>query len=112
MHAQRLNFSLFRGACLLASAALLTACGGHKHTAKADVPVDDKVVEVTTPELDGRGSYRFMMSNGDKKMTADEFDAWMKANGIRVAKGNGQDAAAKPVVVASKDEPKGKKKKK
>jgi hypothetical protein len=52
------------------------------------------------------------MSNGDKKMTADEFDAWMKANGIRVAKGNGQDAAAKPVVVASKDEPKGKKKKK
>jgi hypothetical protein len=45
-------------------------------------------------------------------MTADEFDAWMKANGIRVAKGNGQDAAAKPVVVASKDEPKGKKKKK
>jgi hypothetical protein len=45
-------------------------------------------------------------------LTADEFDAWMKANGIRVAKGNGQDAAAKPVVVASKDEPKGKKKKK
>ena len=45
-------------------------------------------------------------------MTADEFDAWMKANGIRVAKGNGQDAAAKPVVVASKEEPKGKKKKK
>jgi hypothetical protein len=45
-------------------------------------------------------------------MTADQFDAWMKANGIRVAKGNGQDAAAKPVVVASKDEPKDKKKKK
>jgi len=113
MHAQRLNFFLFRGACLLASAALLTACGGHKQAAKADAPVADKVVEVTTPELDGRGSYRFMMSNGDKKMSADEFDAWMKANGIRVAKGNGQDRpVAAPVVVASKEQAKDKKKKK
>ncbi|HBS63300.1 MAG TPA: hypothetical protein DEB32_11410, partial [Stenotrophomonas sp.] len=63
------------------------------------------------PELDGRGSYRFLMSNGDKKMTADEFDAWMKANGIRVAKGNAQDRAA-AVVVASKETAKDKKKKK
>ena len=112
MHVSTLNRSLFRGACLLLPAALLTACGGHKQIAKQDPPVTDKVVEIRIPELDGRGSYRFLMSDGDKRMSADEFDAWMKANGIRVAKGNGQDAAAKPVVVASKDEPKGKKKKK
>ncbi|WP_079220778.1 MULTISPECIES: hypothetical protein [Stenotrophomonas] len=101
-----------RCAGLLLPLALLAACSGHKKVAKAEVPVETPVVEVKTPELDGRGSYRFMMSDGDHKMTADEFDAWMKANGIRVAKGNAQDAAAKPVVVASKDEPKDKKKKK
>ncbi|CAM4455186.1 hypothetical protein ROV86_01750 [Stenotrophomonas pavanii] len=111
MYHPTLNQTL-RCAGLLLPMLLLTACGGHKKVAKAETPAETPVVEVKTPELDGRGSYRFLMSNGDKKMTADEFDAWMKANGIRVAKGNGQDAAAKPVVVASKDEPKGKKKKK
>ncbi len=111
MHAN-LTRSLFRGACLLLPAALLTACGGHKQASRTP-PVTDKVVEVKTPELDGRGSYRFLMSDGDKRMSADEFDAWMKANGIRVAKGNGQDrAAAAPVVVASKESAKDKKKKK
>lgn len=113
MHANLLTRSLFRGACLLLPAVLLTACGGHKQASKATPPASDKVVEVKTPELDGRGSYRFMMSEGDKRMSADEFDAWMKANGIRVAKGNGQDRpVAAPVVVASKDQAKDKKKKK
>lgn len=110
MHAKLLDRPLFRGACLLLPAVLLTACGGHRHAAKADAPAADKVVDVITPDLDGRGSYRFMMSNGDKKMSADEFDAWMKANGIRVAKGSAQDRAAAPVVVASKEEAKKKKK--
>ena len=31
--------------------------------------------------------WRFDMSQNGKRMTADEFDAWMKAKGIRVAKG-------------------------
>lgn len=31
--------------------------------------------------------YRFNMEQGGKRMTADEFDAWMKARGVRVAKG-------------------------
>jgi len=113
MHVSTLNRTLFRGACLLLPAALLTACGGHKQIAKQDPPVTDKVVEVKVPELDGRGSYRFLMSDGDKRMSADEFDAWMKANGIRVAKGNGQDGpVAAPVVVASKEQAQDKKKKK
>ena len=95
MYHPTLNQTL-RCAGLLLPMVLLAACGGHKKVAKAETPAETPVVEVKTPELDGRGSYRFLMSNGDKKMTADEFDAWMKANGIRVAKGNGQDAAAKP----------------
>jgi hypothetical protein len=106
---------LLGGTCLLLPALLLTACGGHKQAARTPPPVTDKVVELTVPasERDGRGAYRFHMSDGEKRMSADEFDAWMKANGIRVAKGNPNAAAApKPVVVASKETPKDKKKKK
>lgn len=104
---------LLGGACLLLPALLLSACGGHKQAAKAPPPVTDKIVEVQLPaaERDGRGAYRFHMSNGEKRMSADEFDAWMKANGIRVAKGNSNAATApKPVVVASKETQKGNKK--
>ena len=85
MYHLTLNQTL-RCAGLLLPMVLLAACGGHKKVAKAETPAETPVVEVKTPELDGRGSYRFLMSNGDKKMTADEFDAWMKANGIRVAR--------------------------
>lgn len=31
--------------------------------------------------------WRFDMSQGGKRMTADEFDAWMKARGVRIATG-------------------------
>ena len=31
--------------------------------------------------------WRFNMSQNGKQMTADEFSAWMKARGVRVAKG-------------------------
>lgn len=113
MHAHPFTRSLLRSTWLLLPAALLSACGGHKEVAKATPPVTDKIVEIRPSERDGRGAFRFHMSNGDKRMSADEFDAWMKANGIRVAKGNPNAApAAKPVVVASKDEGKGKKKRK
>jgi len=40
--------------------------------------------------------WRFDMSQGGKRMTADEFSAWMKAKGVRVAKGNGTAAVAAP----------------
>lgn len=33
--------------------------------------------------------WRFNMSQNGKKMTADEFSAWMKARGVRVARGAG-----------------------
>jgi hypothetical protein len=38
--------------------------------------------------------WRFDMSQNGKRMTADEFTAWMKAKGVRVAKGAGAAAAA------------------
>lgn len=41
--------------------------------------------------------WRFDMSQNGKRMTAEEFDAWMKAKGVRVAKG--APAAAAPVAV-------------
>ncbi|MFT3805986.1 hypothetical protein [Arenimonas sp.] len=37
--------------------------------------------------------WRFDMNQNGKRMTAEEFDAWMKAKGIRVAKGKPADAA-------------------
>jgi hypothetical protein len=42
--------------------------------------------------------WRFDMSQNGKRMTAEEFDAWMKAKGVRVAKGAPVAPAAVPVV--------------
>ena len=46
--------------------------------------------------------WRFDMSQNGKKMTAEEFDAWMKSRGVRVAKGGAKmaPAAAVPAEVA------------
>lgn len=38
--------------------------------------------------------WRFDMNQNGKKMTAEEFDAWMKSRGVRVAKGAGTAAPA------------------
>lgn len=40
--------------------------------------------------------WRFDMNQNGKRMTAEEFDAWMKAKGVRVAKGKGAVAAPAP----------------
>lgn len=62
-----------------AAALLLAGCAGHSSpaaikTAPPPVPVS-------------HGSNRFEMTQHGQRMTADDFDAWMKARGIRVAKG-------------------------
>jgi hypothetical protein len=44
--------------------------------------------------------WRFNMTQGGKRMTADEFDAWMKARGVRVAKGKPAAAEAAPAAAA------------
>jgi hypothetical protein len=43
--------------------------------------------------------WRFDMTQNGKRMTADEFDAWMKSRGVRVVKGT--PAAATPAPVAA-----------
>jgi len=44
--------------------------------------------------------WRFNMTQGGKRMTADEFDAWMKARGVRVAKGKPAAAEVAPATAA------------
>lgn len=48
--------------------------------------------------------WRFDMNQNGKRMTADEFDAWMKARGVRVARGGA--AIAAPVVDVPAEAPK------
>jgi len=45
--------------------------------------------------------YRFNMQQNGKKMTAEEFDAWMKSRGFRVAKGANSGAAPAAAGAAS-----------
>lgn len=72
---------------------LLSACAGHSSREAMNHPAPAST-------RDARGAYRFDMSQNGRRMSADEFDAWMKANGIRVAKGSpgarAKAAAAKP----------------
>ena len=44
--------------------------------------------------------WRFNMTQNGKRMTADEFDAWMKARGVRVV--GKKDPAAEPAPAAGK----------
>ena len=46
--------------------------------------------------------WRFDMSQGDKRMTADEFDAWMKARGARVVRPREEAPAAAQPAPATK----------
>lgn len=79
-------------------------CLSAKRKAESSAPATAKM-PAAQPAPNG-GAYRFNMSQGGKRMTADEFDAWMKANGIRIA-------GAQPVKEEEKpaEEPAKKKKK-
>jgi hypothetical protein len=98
---------LFPYALLVCAAAVATGCAsGGKQV--AEVP-DEAPLVVTvaappsiTAQKDGQGSYRFEMQQGETRMTADQFDAWMKANGIRVARGTDAPGAA-PAASTSRD---------
>lgn len=72
----------------LATVALLAGCASSgKSVAKAEEKPISVTVEAPAAEKDALGNYRFLMQQGETRMSADQFDAWMKANGIRVAKG-------------------------
>lgn len=73
---------------------LLAACASHgQGTAAKGAKAEDVVVVRSNNPLD----YRFDMQQQGRQMTADEFDAWMKARGIRIAKG---PPAKKPAAAA------------
>lgn len=55
-------------------------------------------------------AWRFDMTQNGKRMTADEFDAWMKARGVRVVKGPAAVAAPPPPPPAPAPAPPKKKK--
>ncbi len=54
-------------------------------------------------------AWRFDMTQNGKRMTADEFDAWMKARGVRVVKGPAAVAAPPPPPAPAPEPPKKKK---
>jgi len=54
--------------------------------APGTVSPDDPAAYKPRTEFDNT-PWRFNMSQNGKKMTADEFSAWMKAKGVRVARG-------------------------
>lgn len=63
-------------------------------TPAAAAPIDPATYKPKTK--DDNTPWRFDMSQNGKRMTAEEFDAWMKARGVRVAKG-APVPVAKPV---------------
>jgi hypothetical protein len=83
--------AVLRNLTCSAVVALAVAACASTPAPVAQAPAEDKVIEVVvqqpTAERDVHGALRFNMSEGERKMSADEFDAWMKANGIRVARG-------------------------
>jgi hypothetical protein len=52
----------------------------------ARTPVAEKAPPASAPVAIGK-SNRFEMTQNGRKMSARDFDAWMKARGIRIAKG-------------------------
>ena len=83
---------------LLACCAFLLAAGvmagcASKSPQAASSAAKNEVIRVSP----GPHGHRFDMQQNGRKMTAEEFDVWMKARGIRVAKG----APAKPKASSS-----------
>ena len=90
-------FRVSASSLLIASLALMAGCASSgKPVAKVEEKPVTVVVEAPVAEKDALGNYRFLMQQGEQKMSADQFDAWMKANGIRVAKGAAVPAPAAP----------------
>lgn len=79
---------------------------------KAAEPAKEEAVDPATYKpktAHDNTPYRFNMNQNGKKMTADEFDAWMKSRGVRVAKGApAAGAAAAPAAGQVASEAKGK----
>jgi hypothetical protein len=82
-------------ACLLVCGLATAEAATRKGTKAPEAAKPAAAAPAATPT---DTSKRFHMTQDGKKMTADDFDAWMKKNGYRVATG----APAKP---AAEEEP-------
>jgi hypothetical protein len=69
--------------CLLVGFAL----AGDAHAFAKKAPAKAAPKAEAAPVTTAPDSKRFNMTQDGKKMTADDFDAWMKKNGYRVATG-------------------------
>ena len=86
---------LVRCLMLLSSAVLLPACASRPPSAAIAAPV-------TLHGSMKEQGYRFHMTQNGKRMSADDFDAWMKARGVRIARG-AQPGEPSSRLVASKE---------
>ncbi|WP_425488002.1 hypothetical protein [Marilutibacter penaei] len=91
-------FGLLAGAAQAQDAAAPTATAAEPAPAAAQATTIDPNSYTPRTEHDN-APYRFNMHQEGRQMTADEFDAWMKARGVRVARGSG--AAAAPAVATA-----------
>lgn len=86
----------------LASSLLAsTAVAGDKPAAPSDAPAADAAAYTPRTKHDNT-PWRFNMEQDGKRMTADQFDAWMKSKGVRVAKGKPASTPADAVAQESK----------
>lgn len=84
----RSNLRLPLCGAMMIAVGLLTGCASTSSSSAIRKDAPEDVVTVKA----GPHGHRFDMQQNGRSMTAEEFDAWMKARGIRVAKG----APAKP----------------
>lgn len=77
---------------LLAAVVALVACSSSGKKVVTDKPI--MVSAAPGAQKDARGSYRFLMQQDGATMSVDQFDAWMKANGLRVVQGKPAAPAA------------------
>src|SRR5688572_9751745 len=93
------------------AAQTVAFAGKNKPAAKAEEPKAAEPAKQETANLNpdeykpktqfDNTPYRFNMHQNGKKMTADEFDAWMKSRGFRVAKGKAPAGGAAPAAAGT-----------
>ncbi|KAF1688886.1 hypothetical protein [Pseudoxanthomonas taiwanensis] len=73
----------------------LSACAGKTPRDTASAPAEPAPApEVVIVRSENPLDYRFDMQQQGRQMNADEFEAWMKARGIRIATGKPGQAPA------------------
>lgn len=85
--------ALTRAAAFSLALVAAAVLGGCASSGKPMAAVEEKPIIVTVDaapiaDKDALGNYRFLMQQDGVNMSADQFDAWMKANGIRVSRGS------------------------